>query len=253
MQRNFAAHSEKATITETVDHRVKLYSVVAAAAGVSMLALAQPVEAEVVVTKAHLPIVGAVLVDLNKDGIVDFQLSMSAYNDFTFISGNLRIRPRAGGAVVGSRSTHGGYASALIRGTKIGQSANFDSDSNVTIERSQGFGYGETNYTRQIYGKWGGNPRNRFLGLKFVIHGATHYGWVRLTVNTTKWPLSATITGYAYETIANKRILAGIPPSPAVDTKTQQPSEGTDRVSLGMLALGADGLALWRRDETLPS
>jgi hypothetical protein len=41
------------TLSEAIDHRTKMYAVAAAAAGVSMLALSQPAEAEVVVTKTN--------------------------------------------------------------------------------------------------------------------------------------------------------------------------------------------------------
>jgi hypothetical protein len=36
-----------------------------------------------------------------------------------------------------------------------------------------------------------------------VIKNTTHYGWVRVSVS--KWPFSATLTGYAYETVPNNR------------------------------------------------
>jgi hypothetical protein len=58
--------------------------------------------------------------------------------------------------------------------------------------------------------------------------------------------MSAEITEYAYETKPNQPIYAG-------ETKTADirvPANIQDQAgpSLGMLAVGADGLALWRRD-----
>ena len=50
-------------------------------------------------------------------------------------------------------------------------------------------------------GYWGGNPRDKYLGARFQIHGQFHYGWIRgrLTVTTSKQVhgpiLSAEITG----------------------------------------------------------
>src|ERR1700730_4972851 len=73
MSRKLPARSEKATLSETVDHRVKLYSIAAAAAGVSMLALAQPAEGEVLITKQTIPIFGLVYLDINHDGVNDFE------------------------------------------------------------------------------------------------------------------------------------------------------------------------------------
>jgi hypothetical protein len=68
--------------------------------------------------------------------------------------------------------------------------------------------------------------------VKFAIHGKTHYGWARIQWNgigSTEY-----ITGYAYETIPNKPIIAGKTKGP--DVITVQP--GTVSDSLGGLALG---------------
>jgi hypothetical protein len=54
--------------------------------------------------------------------------------------------------------------------------------------------------------------------------------------------ISATITAYAYETVANKPITIGSTTEMADEPKAPNPS-------LGMLAMGTDGLTLWRREE----
>ena len=65
-------------------------------------------------------------------------------------------------------------------------------------------------------GQWvgkGSGVRNRYLGLKFVIHGKVHYGWARVSVTLGHRrqyeDATGTVTGYAYETIPNKPIVAG--------------------------------------------
>ena len=138
----------------------------------------------------------------------------------------------------------GVYASALLRGAKIGPSAHFASSTRsggVTIEGSnQCQMYCNGKYGRYFYGQWGGNHPNRFLGVKFQIKGATHYGWVRITVTTSaSQHLSAEITEYGYETVANKLVLAGEKSSTANSIPAQNHPGQRDR-SLGMLALGAD-------------
>jgi hypothetical protein len=195
-----------------------------------------------------------VLVDINKDGIPDFQFSLSTLAYHTFHA-NLSVKALTGGALIGGPGSRGGgpYASALVRGAKIGPLAHFSStaDHFDTIERSQGAGNSQT-YHRRLYGKWGDDPANRFLGVRFKIGGATHYGWVRLTVLTDNRTITATITGYAYETVPNKPILAGTAgraSAAAANAEDTQPTGGT---GLGMLALGADGLALWRDPRSLP-
>jgi hypothetical protein len=84
-------------------------------------------------------------------------------------------------------------------------------------------------------GRWD-NVNNRYLGVKFTINGKVHYGWARLSVTNLKdkFRITATLTGYAYETIPNKPIIAGKTKGP--DVVTAQPE--TVPGSLGRLALG---------------
>jgi hypothetical protein len=87
MPRNLLVRPAKA-LTDSVDYRVRLYCAAASAAGVSILALAQPADAEVVVTEANLPFnyLHSVSLDLNKDGIADFRFSIHLYEDYSFSS-----------------------------------------------------------------------------------------------------------------------------------------------------------------------
>jgi hypothetical protein len=91
------------------------------------------------------------------------------------------------------------------------------------------------------------------VGVKFLIHGATHYGWIRMSVDFTApvdHPPTVTITAYGYETVANQPIKAGSKPTAAVASGSH-PEKKPTQPSLGALALGIDGLAIWRREETL--
>ncbi|HEY4902131.1 MAG TPA: hypothetical protein VIH89_01530 [Candidatus Sulfotelmatobacter sp.] len=90
---------------------------------------------------------------------------------------------------------------------------------------------------------------NKYLGFKFLIDGKIHYGWARMTVIMRK--NSIVLTGYAYETIPNHKILEGYTQgvtasdfSPA-NLHTPTPQLAT----LGTLACGADGLSIWRRED----
>lgn len=237
---------------DSIDNRTKAYCGAAIAAGVSILALAAPSEASVVVTKTHqtIPINGRISIDLNKDGVTDFNIKMSNYFDFSFRD-SVRVIPMAGGGVVGYNGGIGPYASALALGANIGPSDHFRVGTyGVVVERSTGEAF-STHTTRNLYGKWGGDPQNRYVGVKFQIHGATHYGWIRMTVNTD-FPagMSATITAYAYETVANKAIKAGSSKSTAPNVaKVTQDVPKPAGASLGMLARGSEGMQLWRREE----
>lgn len=253
MPRCLSVPSAEAGCSERTNHHLALYSMAAAAAGVSLLALAQPAEGSVVVTKTNIAVnfgYGA-SIDLNKDGTNDFTIFAEggAY-DHSFWGTFVAI-PLTGGKVVGAtRGALGPYASALGQGANIGPSAHFSSSiaqSQITIERSNGSASAGTH--RTYYGKWAG-VSNHYLGVKFLINGATHYGWIRLSVSLTG-RLSGTITEYAYETVANKKITAGATTGAtiATDSAAQPTAITTDKPSLGVLALGADGLNLWRRDE----
>lgn len=91
---------------------------------------------------------------------------------------------------------------------------------------------------------------NRFLGVKFLINGKIHYGWIRVTVDSElNQRTAATITEYGYETIPNKRVLAGVPSNNVTMPDVGGRDIGGTGPSLGMLALGADGFTLWRQED----
>ena len=61
-------------LSDSVHLQLSAYALAAGAAGVGMLALAQPAEAKIVYTKTHMVIAGAeqYYLDLNHDKITDF-------------------------------------------------------------------------------------------------------------------------------------------------------------------------------------
>jgi hypothetical protein len=67
-----------------------------------------------------------------------------------------------------------------------------------------------------------------------------------MTVNASKRRFAAQVTGFAYETVANKPIHAG--DTGELNAGLTNPKMRRD-ASLGMLAAGANGLQLWRREE----
>jgi len=81
-------------------------------------------------------------------------------------------------------------------------------------------------------GPWA-NVTNRYLGVRFLIGGNVRYGWVRMDVSVipSTDTISATVKDWAYEDSGGP-IHSGAIPEPG---------------TLGMLALGAVGLAIWRR------
>lgn len=60
--------------------------------------------------------------------------------------------------------------------------------------------------TRVFDGEWLGK-KNKYLGLKFLINGKYHYGWLR--ISHTGGEDRIAILDYAYNKEAEKDILAG--------------------------------------------
>jgi hypothetical protein len=80
-----------------------------------------------------------------------------------------------------------------------------------------------------------------------------HFGWARLNVNCV-YPkaIRATLTGYAYETIPNKAIIAGATKGPdAAEPTASFNKHNPEPATLGMLAMGAPGLSIWKREEPI--
>jgi len=163
--------------------------------------------------------------DLNHDGITDFNISNLYYPGQQSSTVLPYASPAAG--VEGVSGVYGTrFASALGAGSRIGPNAPFC----CGVMAGPGAGRGNGN-------RW--NVSNRYLGLKFQINGKTHYGWARLSVWVTDVVrINAALTGYAYETIPNKPIIAGKTKGHDVIT--------LERAALGRLAQGSTGLAAWR-------
>jgi hypothetical protein len=239
---------EKPALSKDIDNRLRFYATAAAAASVALVALAEPAEGKVIITNTNIPFPfsgGNVRsLDLNHDGVPDLALVSSYSAGYGHETNRLTVRPYFGGGI--KEKVHSGFASALVRSAKIGPSAYFGYGAEMEIKSCQG----STTKHCQLSGKWGGNHPNRFVGVKFLINGATHYGWVRVTVVAhATLRLSGAITEYGYETIPNKRVLAGVPSNNSAAPDVQAKDSGSNAPSLGMLALGASGLPIWKRED----
>lgn len=213
------------TISEQLGRRLNRYATAASAAGVGLLALVQPSDAQVVYTPTNVTIApnSTYNLDLNNDGKVDFVIAQHSYPGY---SATLYVGPNANGVLARSGAASCGCDSAFAfpAGAFIGPSKHFVSVSAdlAKVEKIAG--------SVRSFGPWK-NENNRYLALEFKISGETHYGWARLSVQTSyEQGVVGTITGYAYETIANKPIRAG---------RTSGGTEASDQKgSLGALAVG---------------
>lgn len=248
--------------SNNLNRQVAQYSIAAAVAGVSVLALAAPAAGEVVVTKKtiHVPLatdgtLEPIKISMANNGINNFQLTLSStslgvYRFLLAEGASLQDELR-----VGTGPAFNVYLGALRRGERIGPSNASSQFNEGLVEES--LSNGPNN--RIFFGSWGGSPKNRYLGVRFPINGQTHYGWIRLTVTTNPDPhtpvMSATITGWAYETVPNKAIAAGTAAiaasaaqKPSAELRAPNNIQANSGPSLGMLAAGADALPVWRRE-----
>ena len=253
------------------------YACAAGAAGVGMFAMTPSAEAKVVYTAANeqIPRLSAVPVDLNGDGLVDFNLmnwvavSLGASAVFSYLAvchtlakglgtfacissssmiaanaaNQVRVVPDgaadlAAGVNIGPGQQWGGKAAPVQMALRI-----FENTSSKMVE-----------LWRHPWANGGKGVFNRYLGIKFKIGADYHYGWARITVKTSTAEgeaFTATLTGYAYETVPGKAIVAGATTgAEEVGEVNPAPTRDASAPLLGMFALGAQGLTLWRREDS---
>ncbi len=225
-------------LSDSVHHQLNLYALAAGAAGVSLLALAQPAGATIVYTKTHKIVHNGMRLDLRNNHVAEFVFgtyigcapsqcwNQISFNGATFMYDSIEV----------VQGRHAVWVDALSKGAVIGPRAHFGREGRDDNIRMAALWFAGSK-TLSTSGDWI-NVTNRYIGLKFRIHGKVHYGWARLNVIlnhlNAKNAFVGTLTGYAYETIPNKAIIAGKTKGP--DVTTVQPG------SLGRLAQGSAGL-----------
>lgn len=259
MQRN--PKSRRAVILpQPLRKKIDFYTLAAGAAGVGMLALAHPAEGEVVYTPANLQmnVPNTYQIDLNNDGKVDMQIhfSTTATSGGNFAAGGISLSRanyywassnKVAGVQVGARFD----AFPLAAGQVIGPNRNFEKGAFVGGDDDL-IGSDKVDWD----GPWangGKGLNNRYAGVKFMINGEAHYGWIRLSmqIKNEAPPFRATMTGYAYETIANKPIVAGATKESDAGAQVSSAAHETTAApatTLGMLATGALGLSILRKE-----
>jgi len=260
-----------ANLSRSVHHQLNLYALAASAAGVSAIALAQPAEAKIVYTPIHkqLPINQYFPLDLNHDGVVDFNLLDRHWTSIASTFGRLTVDPAGRSSTnaneIWGKPCRSGFpvvASALPPGIRVGPKGRFSHGFKL-MKYTYFLGGARNTTSRSCFDGLWNNVSNRYLGLKFIIKGKIHFGWARLSVSSNNEKVAATLTGYAYETIPGKPIITGETKGED-DSGVEQPSlndpgPGASRTnpipytaqpaSLGRLALGAPGATLRRRAE----
>jgi hypothetical protein len=254
MPRNVSAvKSEEATrIDSALEKKLLGYAAMAAASGVAVLALSHNSEAKIIYTATHqkIPLNTPFYLDVNGDGVADFSFLANTFlggavrrETYTFNSdANMEVFAVAkSNELWGKIEFQNGVerqfgdvpvVSALPAGVRLGPNGKF-APSNFWMGNVSATDGEPPSY----FGPWapqGGNVKEHYVGLKFVVDGEIHYGWARFNVQMRqplKGNLQAILTGYAYETVANAPILSG-------NTGNEQEAAAQSG-SLGKLALGA--------------
>jgi hypothetical protein len=236
-----------ANLSDSLHRQLSMYTLVASAAGVGLLTLGQSSEAKIIYTPVHHIIHdhnGHYNLDLNNDGKTDFVFGNTTNCSSDLCNYLLWVnKARLGNSVIASQTNAGwNLAWALKKGARIGPGGKFNAQSPVLA--------GAVNIGGSSFGHWR-NVKNRYLGLRFVVRGKIHYGWARLNVKVSVDVVTGTLTGYAYETVPDKSIIAGATDGPDQNqpARSSFKSPTPEPATVGALALGAPGLSIWRREE----
>lgn len=199
------------TKTNTLSQQLKNYSLLAGSIlASSFVTKGQVIHTDVIpdrelggVTPSSYPFTEVDSIDLNNDGQFDFEIAL---------------------AIIGPNTAVGGFSFAE------GIDGNFDPSHNAIFTYSieyvpwafkldcedsiplnaQFYGLNSANFAYQfgtyVAVHWN-NVQDGHIGVKFNIGGETHYGWIRLDVNTNDTVPNIVIKDYAYEATADKKIL----------------------------------------------
>lgn len=196
------------------------------------IACSLPANAEVLFTRSNAVVTGnsgALAIDMDHDGVTDFTLSEGYVFGGTSTYGELSWALELNGAPpnqVGIRRT---AAAALKKGELIGSGDHNFSPFGVMAEVSVSDG-STAGYFFHCF--------NRYIGVKLVINGEVHYGWVGFR---SVQDFVATLGGWAYETQLDTPIRAG-----DMGTLGTESIDLTQPTSLGMLAKGHSAAQNWR-------
>jgi hypothetical protein len=218
------------SLLDTVlEHRLLLYALAAGAA----VAGTPSAQAKAVYTPSNaiLTLGGKPLqIDLNNDGVNDFVLRDQCIS-YTSCFGGADMSAQGYGVNIVARENSRDWAVAFKPRQKIGPADTFERYGQMLA------GYSFFGGRTSSYGPFA-HTTYRALGVKFVIKGQEHYGWIgfRSVDNFT-----AKLVGWAYEDKPNTPILAGQGVPPQDDANFAEPT------SLELLAGGHVAMADWRR------
>jgi hypothetical protein len=234
-----------ANLSESVQQRLSMYAL---AAGVGSVALSVPCEARIIHRNIDVFVEGNSYYEFNpaNQAAAPFILSASFLNR-TYIWWNVGffaplVQQQDTGALIAKNA----LVADLKKGAVVGKKGVF----------GKGFDYGAL-FT---YGPYGGGTykhhngnfpfgRPDYIGFKFYTGAKAHFGWLKVKIGLDGRVTYIHAIDYAYETIGGKSIRTG-QTKETNDAFDAQIEDTPGTTSLGILALGARGVPLWRRKES---
>jgi hypothetical protein len=255
-------------LSDSLHRSLSAYALAAGAAGVAVLACSGSAEAAPVCKNPNLTIPGTNTYALNPAGqqIAPFNIAQTFNNPSSMSFGWWNrdfLTPNSAGA--NAVVDKNGFPAALATGASIGPAAKFGRGKSYGLLLTYGYGPSGRGGEKHHQGNFQFGQANYF-GFKFSVAGQVHYGWVRLSVTLGRGldgkAVFTKIESYGYEASPNTAIAAGSCTASAEKSKANASSEthasdqaagvvsGVREVAapaaLGLLALGSEGLPLWR-------
>jgi hypothetical protein len=237
MELSSRSRKTPSVLTNSARRRLDMYALAASAAGIGAIASVQPSEAKVVYTPAHHVIgegqkYALTLNHTHADFLLVNNQCLFPHCTSSISSAYLAVENAgpAGKFLNGAVGSGAGWAMVLKRGAEISKHSPFYPGRLMASECG-----GPLCNESGTNGPWV-DVSDRYLGLKFKIDGKYHYGWARLNVTVVKgaFRITPTLTGYAYETVPGKPIVAGDTGGPDADIMDPDTTPG----SLAGLAKG---------------
>jgi hypothetical protein len=199
------------------------------------MSLAPVAEAKIIYTPTHIqipPNSHSLIIDFNyepKHRDADLFLNRFSRGGSGISTSGMGIAGAGYDRAFDAVASASGLAAALRPGARMGPHNHVTAQGLMAV-----ITHTETGERTTWRGQWansGKGLKNGYLGLKFTLNGEIHYGWARVSLTVKGNRIAtATLTGYAFETIPNKSIIIG---------KTQGADVIVEPATLGDLAAGA--------------
>jgi len=171
----------------------------------SLCVMNQFANAQIVYTDINPDLTGGQYgLDLNNDGITDFNISAFNMNDANGYSSYVRAYGLNGNSVALS-SLNSFYAKGFTSGSTIDASVVWATQGTLKSKYNYCVPFGSCSSGGS--GSFGGG--DKYLGLRLIVNGQTYYGWARLKkVAVSNNTASFVIRDYAYDNTPSHSIIA---------------------------------------------